>query len=199
MLSTLLSLLILSVPTAQAAPERPCQAAGKLIDNERVAVQDMLIFNPAIARQGKLQYDAVGVRLTGQVGQPFYFKKGAIRNLDVGCVIWVDLKDAPGHMENKTKYPNAFPRPGVKKVLENDRVIVWDYTWTPAKPTPMHFHDKDVVVVYVENGELRSTTPDGKSDANAISFGLVRFNRRDRTHSEELTKGSARAIIIELK
>ena len=38
-----------------------------------------------------------------------------------------------------------------------------------------------------------------KSDANAISFGLVRFNRRDRTHSEELTKGAARAIIIELK
>ena len=48
-------------------------------------------------------------------------------------------------------------------------------------------------------GELKSTMPDGKSDVNAISFGLVRFNRSDRTHSEELIKGAARAIIVGLK
>jgi hypothetical protein len=38
--------------------------------------------------------------------------------------------------------PPAFPRPGVKKILENERVIVWDCTWTPGVATPMHFHDK---------------------------------------------------------
>jgi len=73
------------------------------------------------------------------------------------------------------------------------------YTWTLGKPTPTHFHEKDVVVVFMANGELKSTAPDGKSGVNVISPGLTRFNARNRTHYEELVKGSARAIIFELK
>ena len=38
---------------------------------------------------------------------------------------------------NKSRYPLAFPRDGAKKVMQTDRVIVWDYTWTPNKPTPI--------------------------------------------------------------
>lgn len=72
-------------------------------------------------------------------------------------------------------------------------------TWTAGKPTPMHFHDMDVVVVYLADGELKSTTPDGKIEVNPISFGLTKFNRPSRTHTEEVTKDSARAIIAELK
>ena len=60
----------------------------------------------------------------------------------------------------------AFPRPGVKKLLENARVIVWDYTWTTGVATPMHFHDKDVVVFYLEDGDLQSTTPKGEKTVN---------------------------------
>jgi len=56
-----------------------------------------------------------------------------------------------------------------------------------------------VVVVFMADGQRNSTTPDGKTDANQISFGLTRFNARDRVHSEELVKGSARAIIFQLK
>jgi hypothetical protein len=84
-------------------------------------------------------------------------------------------------------------------VLDNDRVVVWDYTWTLGEPTPVHFHDKDVVVVYLENGSLRSTTPDGKSVVNDYSEGATRFNLRDRVHSETLVTGRQRAIIVELK
>jgi hypothetical protein len=63
----------------------------------------------------------------------------------------------------------------------------------------MHFHDKDVVVVFMDDGELESTTPDGKSSVTKVSFGLARFNSGNRTHSEKLVSGAARAIIVELK
>jgi hypothetical protein len=63
----------------------------------------------------------------------------------------------------------------------------------------MHFHDKDVVVVYLDNGALKSTTPDGKSTVNEISFGLTKFNARDRSHTEEVVRGNARAVMMELK
>jgi hypothetical protein len=114
--------------------------------------------------------------------------------------IVIDLKDthiAPHR--NSTKYPLAFPRPNVKKLIENERVIVWDYSWAPGVPTPMHFHDKDVVVTYLEDGALRSTDPNGQSVINPHYFGFTKFNAGDRTHTEELIRGKGRAIIVELK
>jgi hypothetical protein len=84
-------------------------------------------------------------------------------------------------------------------VLDNDRVTVWNYAWTLGVPTPMHYHDKDVVVVFRNDGLLRSTTPKGESVVNDDKFGMVRFNKRDRVHFEELLKGEQSAIILELK
>ena len=117
-----------------------------------------------------------------------------------GRAIVIDLKEHPvPPIENTSGYPVAFPRPGIKKVLENERVIVWDYTWEPNVATPMHFHDKDVVVLFLEDGDLKSTAPDGQSVVNPYTAGTVRFNARNRTHSETLVKGKQRAIITELK
>jgi hypothetical protein len=100
---------------------------------------------------------------------------------------------------NTSGYPLAFPRPGSKKILENERVIVWDYTWTLGVATPIHFHDKDVVVVFLDDGDLSSTTLDGKVTVNSFTPGTVRFNPRGRTHTETLVRGEQHAIITELK
>ena len=63
----------------------------------------------------------------------------------------------------------------------------------------MHFHDKDAVVVFLEDGDLSSTTPDGKVVVNSLTSGTVKFNSRDRTHTETLVRGKQHAIITELK
>jgi hypothetical protein len=63
----------------------------------------------------------------------------------------------------------------------------------------MHFHDKDVVVIYLGNGSLRSTTLDGKVVTNTWKPGDTVFNLRDRVHTETLVDGTLRAIITELK
>src|SRR5205823_13699484 len=102
-------------------------------------------------------------------------------------------------LKNTSGYPKAFPRPGARKIFENKRVVVWDYTFTSDTPSPMHFHDKDVVVTYMADGALKSTTPDGQSTTNEFSVGTTRFNLRDRVHTEVLAKGSGRAVITELK
>jgi hypothetical protein len=100
---------------------------------------------------------------------------------------------------NASGYPLAFPRPHAKKLLENDKVIVWDYSWQPRVPSPMHFHDKDTLVVFEADGALQSTTPDGKKTVNENHFGDVRFNKRDRIHTELLLRGHGHAVITELK
>ena len=138
-------------------------------------------------------------------GDTLFGRKGTEERKEVisdspARLIVVELKDySVPPLVNNTGYPAAFPRPGSKKVLDNDRVVVWDYTWTPGVPTPMHYHDKDTVVVYRCDGSLKSTTPSGESVVNDNKFGMVRFNKRDRVHFEELVKGEQSAIILELK
>ena len=46
---------------------------------------------------------------------------------------------------------------------------------------------------------LTSTAPDGQTTANEFTVGTVRFNQRDRVHTEVLARGAGRAIITELK
>ena len=166
-------------------------AAKPTIDNDRVAVWAATKF--FVAAQ---PVDAVVVSASGYAT---FVPKGAAANLS-GQLLVIDLKDHPvPPIENKTAYPLGFPRPGSKKLFENARVIVWDYTWQPGVATPMHFHDKDVIAWFLEDGDLSSTTPDGKSTVNQYTAGTVKFNARDRTHTETLVKGQQRAIITELK
>jgi hypothetical protein len=182
------------VPSArsQREPSKPA------VDNERVTVWDLTADN---SRKSTSARACVSIRLTSPVAVSFFPKcSGAAWDPAPGGSVVIELKDHPvPPLVNASRFPNAFPRAGSKKRLENDKVVVWDYTWTTGVPTPMHFHDKDVVVVYLENGALKSTTSDGQSVVNELSPRLIRFNARNRTHTEELVRGKSRAIITELK
>jgi hypothetical protein len=169
------------------------RAAQPIIDNERVVVWDAGTPLPPA------QHDFVAVPLLNP-GTAVYGHKGEIPATAGARTIVIELKDHPvAPIANTSGYPNAFPRPRVVKLFENDRVIVWSYRWNPGEPTPMHFHDKDVVVVYQEETALKSTTPSGNSVLNQYRSGEVRFNRRDRTHTETLVGASGSAVMTELK
>jgi hypothetical protein len=178
-------------PGRSEVTEAGSQTALKpIIENDRVVVWDVKDTAPAQA------LDAVVVSLSGSA---VFLPKGTVPRI-AGRSIVIDLKDHPvAPIENTSGYPLAFPRPGVKKILENERVVVWDCTWTLGVATPMHFHDKDVVALLLEDGDLKSTTLDGLTGVNSYTFGTVRFNLRNRTHTETLVRGKQRAIFTELK
>ncbi len=174
------------------APGTVVPGGGPIIDNDRTTVWDTNT-TPLKA----YSHDYVAITLaegTAKLG-----RAGTIPD-SKGRTIVIEIKDhAPATLPNKSGLPNAFPRPGSKKLFENGKVIVWDYTWTPGVATPMHFHDKEVVVTYLNEGTLQSTTPAGEIVLNPYSFGTVKFNAANRTHTETLVKGSQRAIITEFK
>jgi predicted metal-dependent enzyme (double-stranded beta helix superfamily) len=224
MKTALLVLLVslLPAPLQELPKAFPREGAKQLIDNERVTVWDVTLEKGKATAMHRHSLDTVlvdladaSVNVTQPNGRsaPNSVKKGHVSFLQKGSAekqegvsdtprrsIMVELKDVKvAPLQNKSGYPDAFPREGSKKVLDNPRVVVWDFSWTPGKATAMHFHDKDVVVVYLDNGELSSTTPDGKTTVNSYVFGQAKFNPRDRTHSELLSKGSQRVIAIELK
>jgi tetratricopeptide (TPR) repeat protein len=165
-------------------------ALQPILENDRVVVWDVTDSAPARA------FDAVFVSLSGSAA---FLPKGTPPKI-AGRSIVIELKDhlvAP--IKNTSGYPLAFPRPGVTKILENERVIVWDCTWSPGVATPMHFHDKDLVALFLEDGDLKSTTLDRQSVVNPHTPGEVRFTLRNRTHTEMLVRGNQHAIFTELK
>jgi hypothetical protein len=208
-------LSLLTLLTSLLAPgqrERPSvndeltlDSARPVIDNQRATVWDLSWTKGVPASMERTSTNALWISVAPTPGTVIFWAKGAERRgtPSPGApahMVVVDIKDAPpGTMQNKSGFPNAFPRPRNKKVFENDRVVVWDYTWVTGQPTAMHFHDKDALVVYLKNGLVKSTTPDGMSIVNKMSVGKIVFNARDRVHSETLTEGESRAIITEFK
>jgi hypothetical protein len=163
------------------------------IDNDRIVVSEVLGVQPPAA------HDFVSVSLTHPGKAAFGHRGEAPGTVGARSVV-IELKDHPvAPLANATQYPLAFPRPGVKKLLENDRVVVWRYTWHAGRPTPMHFHDKDALVVFEGNGTLKSTTPEGEGTVSEYKFGDIRFNLRNRVHTETLISGDVSAVITELK
>jgi hypothetical protein len=226
MTKTLLTLLLTLFPVSAQTPQLPHafprDGVKQLIENERVTVWEATWPKGKPTPMHRHQFDMVGIELadaTGKgtnlqgvatnfvsrLGQVGFTRKGATHMLEGTSdtprhMILIDLKDVKvSPLPNKSGYADAFPREGAKKLLDNERVVVWDYSWTPGKPTAMHFHDKDVVVVYLGNGDLSSTTPNGQTTVNSYVFGQAKFNPRDRTHSELLVKGTQRVIAVELK
>jgi hypothetical protein len=179
-------LAVLALPTLAAEP------APAVIDNERVKVFD------TTESMAAMRDDFVAISFAG--GNAVFGHAGETAGKSGARSIIIDLKNhAIAPLPNNSGYPNAYPRPHIEKLLENDRVIVWRYRWNLREPTPMHFHDKDVVVVYLEDSALQSTESNGKIVVNEYKSGDVRFNKRDRVHTELLVHGAASAVITELK
>ena len=167
--------------------------AEPVLDNERVTVWDTASALPPA------QHDFVAVSLSHS-GSAFFGHKGEVAGKAGARTVVIELKDHPlPSIANASGFPLAFPRANAKKLLENDKVVVWDNVWHPGKPTPMHFHDKDALVVYESSGTLQSTSSDGKQVAGEFKFGQIRFSPRDHTHSEVLVSGQGHAVILELK
>src|SRR5690242_1998551 len=95
--------------------------------------------------------------------------------------------------------PHPFDREGATKVLENDRVIVWDVSWL-QRAYPTHRHVYDYAGVYYTSGDRVVVSPEGVRSPTHSSAWDTFFYRRDVTHSEEgVGMEPLRAVFLELK
>ena len=114
--------------------------------------------------------------------------------------IMVDLKEAATDMMYiDDPEPSAYPREGAKNVLENPRVRMWDYTWTPNGPAVKRVYRNDVVEVVVTGGTVKVTGPDGKAETRTLAPKQARYINRGTVQTEQGVSGSPRVIAIELK
>ena len=116
------------------------------------------------------------------------------------------LRDAPNprmpSQRTQEEYPHAFPRDGASKIIENNRVIVWDATWLNDAPQPYHRHRYDLTGVFLRWGPLKVTRLDGTFSASQEPFEVpwVFFQPKGVTHKEEgIGPPERHAVMIDIK
>jgi len=96
--------------------------------------------------------------------------------------------------------PPAYPRVGTTKLLDNDRVQVWNIAWLKGQPSPLHRHVYDLVGVYYEPGDRMIISPEGNRRPVSTKAGDIAFQRKGVTHIEEgISDSPLRAVFIEMK
>jgi hypothetical protein len=97
-------------------------------------------------------------------------------------------------------YPPPFPREGVTKLFENERVVVWTAAFLKNRPTPLHEHTMDGIGVFLSEGQLRNRMLDGTvREGKPFGNGHVVLAQRGVIHIEESLVEGTKAILIELK
>ena len=96
--------------------------------------------------------------------------------------------------------PPPFPRTNATKLLETDRINVWDIVWPKGQPTALHRHVYDQVGTYYARGGRLITATDGTERRGMTEVGSLSTTRKGTTHVEEgTTDPPLRAVFIELK
>jgi hypothetical protein len=197
-------------------------AAAPLIDNDRVTVWDVTLSPGESSPSTPHDLDAVVLIVEGgsfrtrdghgrsrlierHFGEGRFVAKGSdeIDTLTVGGPaheVLIALKNRPSPPPAASpNYPAAFPREGATKLFENGRVILWNYSWTPGRPTPMHMHGKDFVVAFRYTSSQIIVEPGGASHINQVKAGDVLYLERGLTHSEGTLSERQSAVYMELK
>ncbi len=209
-------------PSANLPPPFPRAGAKQLLDNERVTVWDVVWPKGQPTALHRHPYALAGVYLdpgtrvitatdgstrnvSNEPGGVTFQLKG-LTHVEEGTsdpplhAIMIELKqDAPVGDDASPDLPPAFPRDGAKQLLDNDRVRVWDYAFTPHRVGPLHRHVRDAVAVWLEGGKLRTTPRDGAPSVNTQTKFTATYSRRGTVHTEEAIEGAPHAYVFELK
>jgi hypothetical protein len=219
-----LLLTLLPVLAQNSGSPFPEGDATKVQDNDRVVTWDVTWAKGKSTGMHKLEMDQVSVTLTDgaiktskpdgtwgieeeRFGSVRFESKGtAIKEegaSDTPCRQMVfQLKDyVPDPWPVREGISAQFPRINTVKLLETDRIIVWDQVWKPGEQVALHAHYHRTATVFLSAGTIHAK-PENSADFSppfSRKFGEVMATLRysPDAHVEEYVSGSPRAIWIE--
>ena len=104
--------------------------------------------------------------------------------------------------QDEPDYPHAYPREGVTKRFENERVIIWEVVWPDGVPAEYHRHRYDMTGVFLRWGPLRVTRLDGTFTVSETPFEVPStfLLPKGVTHKEEgIGEPERHSIMIDMK
>jgi hypothetical protein len=194
------------VQSAALPPAYPRAGATKIFENDRVQVWNIAWLKGQPSPLHRHVYDLVGVYyqpgdrmivspegnkrpVSTKAGEIAFQRKG-VTHIEEGVsdaplrAVFIEMKDdgPSGHIAPSRETAPTMAGIGVKQLLDNDRVTVWAYSYGFGMDGPRHRHERDTVVVWIQ---------DRMPHAVWVPAGTV--------HSEEQTGVISEATIFELK
>lgn len=219
-LSAVLGALLLA---QEYPPAFPRTNATKLVDNERITVWDIVWPKGQPSPLHRHVYDQVGTyyqaggrvitSLEGTkrsamtaVGALSTTRRGTT-HIEEGATdpplraVFIELKQdtASGLSAAPGNVPWAFPREGAKPLLDDERVTVWDYSWTAGARQTMAQFERDTIWVWLGPGTFRVTQPGRAPATSQVKAGEIRSLPRGTVETGEAVEGSLRAMIFSFK
>jgi hypothetical protein len=203
-LTALLPLFLQVPPTLP--PAYPRAGATKLLDNARVQVWDIAWLKGQPSPLHRHIYDLAGTyyepgdriitspegdkRPVSTKADDVTFQRKGLTHIEEGVsasplrAVFVEMKDdgPSGRVITPSDAAPTIGGIGAKQLLDNDRVTIWKYSYGFGMDGPRHRHDRDTVVVWIDD-----RTP----HAVFVPAGTI--------HSEEQAGVISDAVIFELK
>jgi hypothetical protein len=202
-------------------PQFPRANATELLSNDRVNVWDAYWLKNQPTPMHRHIFDVISITVQGgairvtnadgkvsqgesHLGQANFSRRG-LTHSEEGLSdvpqrkIFLELKSMAMPAAAGAE-PGAFPPPGTTKLVDNDRLIAWDYSWAAGQKVQVDAKNFDTVTVFLTGGTIRST--DAKGTAMSVERkpgDVVYAAHGPETRSEEAVSGSPRAIVVQLK
>jgi quercetin dioxygenase-like cupin family protein len=112
----------------------------------------------------------------------------------MSAAVALSIHVAPGMAQDATKVDAKH----YKVEFENDKVRVLRVNYGAKEKSVMHEHP-DAFAIFVTDGNVKMTLPDGKTVDNPVKAGTTRWTPAGKHLPENLTDKPFEVILVELK
>ena len=223
----LLGLAVAHAQSAQEdlPPGWPRDGATLLVENDRGAAYDVLYFKDKPTAMHRHPYFFAGMDLntaavvTRRLGSSesdwgppgpvikdsmWYLPKGLTHAemtvTDPGRhTVVIDIKDkSVPEAANTTSFPTGKFAPRQTKVVDNDRVTIWDCAWS-ARPGDMSFDSRDMFIAFAEGGDLSIAEAGQPAKVQHYDAGQAIFLPGGKARAITAKSGAIHAMLVEVK
>jgi hypothetical protein len=112
----------------------------------------------------------------------------------------IDIKDkSVAEAANTTGLPANTYAPSQSKVVDNERVTIWDCAWSPGAQAVPAFDSRDVFLAFAEGGDLSIATPGQPAKVQHYDAGQAIFLPGGQARAIGSAGGTIHVMLVELK
>jgi hypothetical protein len=112
----------------------------------------------------------------------------------------IDIKDkSVPEAVNGTGFPVNMYASYQSKVVDNDRVIIWDCAWSPGANGITAFDSRDMFLAFAEGGDLSIATPGQPAKVQHYDAGQAIFLSGGRARTIGSAKDTIHVMLVEVK
>jgi hypothetical protein len=112
----------------------------------------------------------------------------------------IDIKDKNvPEKANTTNFPTNKYAAYQTKIVDNERVIIWDCAWSPGADGVSSFDGRDMFLAFAEGGDLSIATPGQPANVQHYDAGQAIFLPGGQARMIGSAGGTIHVMLVELK